>query len=351
MLMIDEAGRITLANAQAERMFGYSGAELLEMDADALVPARLRGRPDGDRRGIFAPDRTRAPDADGELFGLRGDGTEFPIEVGVNQIGSAAGSFILSTIADLTARRRAELESRQQRDELAHLARVTMLGELSGSLAHELNQPLAAILANAQAAQRFLARGDFDADELRDILKDIVDEDKRAGEVIQRLRLLLKKGEISRQPLDLNEVVLDVLKIVRSDLVSRAVVVETDLEEGIPSVMADRVQVQQVLLNLLTNACDAMSDNGDEDRSVVVRTHAADDSAVRVSVVDRGAGISEGALGRIFEPFVTTKSHGMGLGLSVCRTIITAHGGALSAANNADRGARFEMTLPTGSTP
>ena len=164
---------------------------------------------------------------------------------------------------------------------------MTMLGELSGSLAHELNQPLAAILANGQAAQRFLAHGDFDADELRDILKDIVDEDKRAGEVIQRLRLLLKKGEISRQPLDLNEVVLDVLKIVRSDLVNRAVVVETDLEEGIPSVMADRVQVQQVLLNLLTNACDAMADNGDEDRAVVVRTHAADDSAVRVSVVDR----------------------------------------------------------------
>jgi C4-dicarboxylate-specific signal transduction histidine kinase len=224
-----------------------------------------------------------------------------------------------------------------------------MLGELSGSLAHELNQPLAAILSNAQAAQRFLVRDDFDREELRDILKDIVDEDKRAGEVIQRLRLLLKKGEINLLPLDLNEVVLDVLKIVRSDLVNRDVVADTELAADIPRVMGDRVQVQQVLLNLLTNACDAVSENASGDRSVVVRTHVVDDSTVQVSVIDRGGGISGDALDRIFEPFVTTKSHGMGLGLAVCRTIVTAHGGTLSAANNADRGARFDMTLPTES--
>jgi C4-dicarboxylate-specific signal transduction histidine kinase len=185
---------------------------------------------------------------------------------------------------------------------------------------------------------------------LREILKDIVDEDKRAGEVIQRLRLLLKKGEISRQPLDLNEVVLDVLKIVRSDLVNRDMVVETELET-VPAVMGDRVQVQQVLLNLLTNACDAMVKNVNGDRSVVVRTRIADDSAVRVSVEDRGEGISAESLGRIFEPFVTTKSHGMGLGLAVCRTIVTAHGGTLSAVNNTGRGARFDMILPTRSIP
>ncbi len=241
----------------------------------------------------------------------------------------------------------AELErTRQQQSELAHLSRVTMLGELSGSLAHELNQPLTAILSNAQAAQRFLAHDNADLDEVRDILKDIVDEDKRAGEVIRRLRLLLKKGEVQHQPLDLNEVVLEVLKLVRSDLVNQGVTAQTELAPGLPVLHGDRVQLQQVLLNLVINACDAMSGVATADRQFIVRTKPAYGQGVEASVSDCGDGIPADKLEQVFEPFFTTKAHGMGLGLSVCRTIITAHGGKLWVTNNAARGATFHFTLP-----
>ena len=248
---------------------------------------------------------------------------------------------------DITRRKHAELDVQRQRNELAHLSRVTMLGELSGSLAHELNQPLAAILSNAQAAQRFLAREDSDLAEVRDILKDIVAEDQRASEVIQRFRLLLRKDEVQHQPLDLNEVVREVLKLVRCDLANRNMVVKTGLASQLPAVIGDRVLLQQVLLNLILNGCDAAA-HADcaEDRQLHIHTLWSGD-AVQVSVGDQGQGIALDDMERIFEPFFTTKPQGMGLGLAICRTIITAHNGQLWAKNNADCGASFYFTLPS----
>ena len=248
---------------------------------------------------------------------------------------------------DITRRKQAELDVQKQRNELAHLSRVTMLGELSGSLAHELNQPLAAILSNAQAALRFLAQ-DVDAlNEVRDILKDIVAEDKRAGEVIHRLRLLLRKDEVQHQPLDVNEVVREVLKLVRSDLASRNIVVNIDLSSELPTVIGDRVLLQQVLLNLILNGCDAVAyAEIVEHRQLHIHTLWNGD-AVQVSVRDQGRGIALDDMERIFEPFFTTKPQGMGLGLAICRTIINAHNGQLWATNNADCGASFYFTLPS----
>ena len=252
-----------------------------------------------------------------------------------------------STIArDITARKKAEAEALQQRAELAHLSRVTMLGELSGSLAHELNQPLTAILSNAQAAERFLAHDNVDLDEVRDILADIVDQDKRAGEVIHRLRLLLKKGEVEQRPLDGNNTVQEVLKLIRGDLLNHGVTTLTKLGPALPTVNGDRVQLQQVLLNLVMNACDAMNDNAPADRQIVVSTELCDGAGVLFSVSDRGPGLAAGDLEQVFQPFFTSKTHGLGLGLSVCRSIIMAHGGELWAANNPERGATFHFTLP-----
>jgi C4-dicarboxylate-specific signal transduction histidine kinase len=248
---------------------------------------------------------------------------------------------------DITTRKQAEADVSQQRAELAHLTRVTMLGELSGSMAHELNQPLTAILSNAQAAIRFLAHDNIDLNEVRDILKDIVEQDNRAGEVIRRLRLLLKKGEVRQQPLDLNDVVQEVLKLIRSDLVNHSVVAHTELATDLPPVKGDRVQLQQVLLNLVMNACDAMNGNSPADRQLVVRTELCADKNVRVSVADCGVGLASDKLEQVFMPFYTTKPHGLGLGLSVCRTIITAHGGNLRAANGEARGAVFYFTIPS----
>ncbi|PYJ59616.1 MAG: PAS domain-containing sensor histidine kinase, partial [Verrucomicrobia bacterium] len=254
---------------------------------------------------------------------------------------------LLGVSMDITARKQAELEAARQQQDLAHFARVTTLGELSCSLAHELTHPLTAILSNAQAILRFLARDDADLDEVREILNDIVTEDQRAGEVIHRLRLLLKKGEPQEQydDVDLNEVVRDVLKLIRNDLINQNVTVDTDLAQSLPAVIGDRVQLQQVLLNLVLNACEAMADCDSSERQLLIASKS-EKGTVRVSVTDRGGGVSEGKREQVFERFFTTKKEGMGLGLSICRTIINAHRGEIWATNNGDGGATFHFSLP-----
>lgn len=247
---------------------------------------------------------------------------------------------------DITDIKHADLEVARRRQEVTHLTRVAILGELSGALAHELNQPLTAILSNAQAAQRLLVRNLPDLTMVAEILDDIVTDDRRAGDVIARLRALLQRGESRFEPVGLNVVATDVLALVWSELIERRVVVETHLAAALPLVQGDRVQLQQVLLNLVINACEAMSDNGPVDRTVTVTTSLDGDGVVQVSVTDRGSGIPPDAAERLFEPFFTTKPNGLGLGLSICRSIMTAHGGSLSAAENADRGSTFTLVLP-----
>ena len=249
---------------------------------------------------------------------------------------------------DITKRKQAEEQTAHHRNEIAHLSRVTTLGELSGSIAHELSLPLSAILSNAQAAQRVLAHGGADLTEVREILNDIVSEDQRAGEVIQRLRQWLKKGEVQQHSLRINEVVEDVLKLIHGDLINQHVTVDVELGRNLPFVTGDPVQLQQVLLNLVVNACDAMTNCDAPTRRVLIRTGIESGSAVIVSVTDQGRRIPEEKMEQIFEPFFTTKEEGMGLGLSVCRTIITAHRGKLWATNNTDRGATFHFSLPIG---
>jgi two-component system, LuxR family, sensor kinase FixL len=254
-------------------------------------------------------------------------------------------------LMDITKRKQAELEAARHRNEMAHLSRVTMLGELSGSLAHELNLPLTAILSNAQAAQRMLANGDTDLAEVREIVNDIVTEDKRAGEVIRRLRLFLKKGEVQQHSLRINKVVQDVLKLIRSDLLNQKVTVNCELARNLPTITGDPVQLQQVLLNLVVNACDAMAGCDTPERGLRIRTGIENgSSAVTISVTDRGGSIPEEKMEQIFDPFFTTKAKGMGLGLSVCRTIMAAHRGKLWATNNANRGATFHFSLPVGAS-
>ena len=345
LLMVNSDGRITLGNAAAEKIFGYSRQELIGQPVETLVPERFRGEHPGNRGRYLTHPEVREMGAGREHFGRRKDGSEVPIEIGWNPIETPDGLFVLASVVDVTQRRQAELEAESHRNELAHLSRVTMLGELSGSLAHELNQPLTSILSNAQAAQRFLAQGG-NLDEVGEILKDIVAEDRHAGEVIQRLRLLLKKGEVRHDPLDMSEVVQDVLRLVRSDLVNQGVAVATEIASHLPAVRGDRVQLQQVLLNLVMNGCDAMAGSLAVDRALVVRAEAADGDGVHVSVSDNGSGIPDDQTERIFDPFFTTKAHGMGLGLAVCRTIITAHGGRLWAVGNDGRGATLHFAVP-----
>jgi len=346
MVMVDQQGRIVLVNEQTEKTFGYARDELIGQPVEVLVPEEFRIGHPAHRAEYYAALCARPMGAGRELFGWRKDGSKVPVEIGLNPVHAPEGLFVLASIVDITERRRAEKKSAEQRNELAHLSRVTMLGELSGSLAHELNQPLTAILSNAQAAQRFLARGEVDLDEVRAILTDIVSDDKRAGEVIRGLRMLLTKGEMPYRALDLNDVVRDVLRLVRSDLLNSGVNVLTELALDLPAVNGDRVQLQQVLLNLVVNGCEAMTGAEDADRQLIVRTALTDEKSVCVSVADMGHGIPPENLERVFEAFFTTKTQGLGLGLAVCRTIISAQGGQLWATNNNPRGASFHFKLP-----
>jgi PAS domain S-box-containing protein len=350
MVMANREGKIILVNAQVETFFGYTRDELIGQPIEMLVPERFRSQHTGFRGGYLGDARARAMGAGRELFARRKDGSEFPVEIGLNPIHTPEGLSILASIVDISERKRAELEQARQRDELAHLSRVTMLGELCGSLAHELNQPLTAVLSNAQAAQRFLGGEHVDLAEIGEILQDIVAENKRAGEVIQRLRLLLKKGEAQhRDCLNINDVVQSVLKLTHNNLQNNDITVDTELAPNLPTVAGDRVQLQQVLLNLVLNACEAMENCEPSERRLRVVTKL-DNGAVRVSVSDPGGSIPEEKIESVFHPFFTTKAEGMGLGLSICRTIISAHRGKIWATNNLDCGATFHFELPVTKT-
>jgi two-component system sensor kinase FixL len=260
----------------------------------------------------------------------------------------ANGEFLgfIGCAIDITERKRGELEAMQQRAELAHIARLSTMGELAASLAHELNQPLTAILSNAQAAQRFLAVTPPDLEELREILKDIVQDDSRAGEVIRRMRTLVKKEELEFAPLDLGNVVSDVVLLSHSDATLHNIRVALEITSGLPAAWGDKVQLQQVLLNLLLNAFDALKNSPVDERSVAVQADLDGANMLKVAVRDRGTGLN-GEVANIFQPFFTTKRDGLGMGLSISRSIVEAHGGRLWAENNQDRGATFYFTLPT----
>jgi PAS domain S-box-containing protein len=260
-------------------------------------------------------------------------------------------SRLLGVSIDITERKQAELEAKQRRDELSHLSRVALIGEMSASIAHELNQPLAGILSNAGAGQRFIDRGNVDLQEIRELLADISTDARRASEVVREIRGMIRKEQTARHRVNLNDVVRNVMQIVSSDALLRSCELKTSLEASLPIVEADPIQLQQVLINLILNAFDAMRDTPVSKRKVEITTQQDADEAVRVSVRDYGVGISEEMSSRLFEQFFTTKAEGLGMGLAIVRSIVEAHGGTIEAENAEDGGARFHFTLPisTGS--
>ena len=224
--------------------------------------------------------------------------------------------------------------------------RVSVLGELSGSIAHEINQPLTAILSNAQAALHLLAQNSPDIAEIHDALEEIVHEDNRAGEVIHRLRGLLKKGERKAENVNINDLVRSTVSLLNSELIARDISLRLDLDHAPSLTRGDSVQLQQVLLNLVMNAMDAMASTPIAQRSILISTRGSQAGMVDVTVKDRGHGIRAKENGRLFEPFYTTKNHGLGLGLTLCSTIIQAHQGKLTLVNNERGGAIAKFSLP-----
>ncbi len=252
----------------------------------------------------------------------------------------------LGIVQDITGRKQAEQEQYILRRQLTHVSRLTTAGELTAALAHEISQPLAAILANAQAARHILNDEKPDMDELHAILDDIISDDTRAREVIKRIRSLLRKESAKSGRMDINRVIEDALKLVERESRFRRITVRSALAQGLPPVTADPIQIGQVVVNLVLNAMDAIGEDSEPPRDVTVESRMNGETEIVVSVRDTGKGIGEEALRSVFDPFYTTKEDGLGLGLAISRSIIESHGGRLSAADNPGRGATFSFSLP-----
>ena len=255
-------------------------------------------------------------------------------------------SRLLGISIDITARKQAELDAQRGRAELSHLSRVALMGEMSASIAHELNQPLSGILSNAAAGQRFIDRGDFDLREVRELLGDIISDGRRASDVVRGIRGMVKKEQLARRSVNLNEVVMDAWRMASPDALLHSCQLETSLDSNLPAIDGDPVQLQQVLLNLAINAFDAMRDTPASKRKVVITTQSNGDGTVRTSVRDYGVGISEEMQDRLFDPFFSTKTEGLGMGLAIVRSIVESHGGTVTAENADGGGTQFELILP-----
>ncbi len=345
-VLVDHQGRILLVNAHIEGLFGYARDELIGKAVDILVPERFARAHASDRANFFAAPQARAMGAGRELFGRRKDGSEFPVEIGLNPIQTPHGLVVLANVVDISARLAAEEETRRNREQVELLGRVSLLGEMTASLAHELNQPLAAIVNNAAAAMQYLEQGRLNPEQLQDILTDVVGDGRRAYDIMRNVRSAIKKGSAIRGLINLNDVVKAVAHMVHGDAAAQSCKIELSLTHDLPAVEGDPTQIQQVLINLVRNAFDAMRAAPPGRPVVDIATDYNGDGAISVAVRDYGSGISETTRERLFEQFFTTKDDGLGMGLAIVRSIIEAHGGTVAAENAEGGGARFHFRLP-----
>jgi PAS domain S-box-containing protein len=306
----------------------------------SMAVRALRGALEGEG---YAMADVRIAHAEGHERWIRVRARSYPDSRGAK--GQLNGIFV-----DITDQKVAESEAELRRQEVTHLMRVSVLGELSGAIAHEVNQPLTAILSNAQAALYLLGQDSPNLAEVRDALRDIVQEDNRAGEVVRRLRGLLKKGESRSEPVDVNELINLTIALLNSELIRRRVTVQTDLADQLPALFGDPIQLQQVLLNLVMNAMDAMESTPVAARRVTISTHVSKTRRIEVRVRDRGPGLMPAKGNKLFEAFYTTKDHGLGLGLTICSTIVQAHGGEISLVNDEAGGAVAGFSVPAHET-
>jgi len=343
--LCDAPGNIIDVNRQACESYGYTREEFIRMNVFDLSPD-----PDADRKFIrdsFPPSETRIFTFDTRH--RRKDGTLFPVEVRARRFVEGGRQLIIGLLRDITTRRQAEQALREAQAALMHVTRVTTLGEVTASFAHELNQPLAAIVNNANACLGLLPSGHEELAEVREALADIVSDAGRAGAIIERVDALARRSATEHVAVRLADVVSDVLALVAAEAAARRVTIDTRVPTDLPAVLGDRVQLQQVLLNLVVNAMDAMGTVDERERRLRIRGRLDTDDrrrAVTLRVEDCGIGLKPEEMNRLFDAFYTTKPHGMGLGLAISRSIIEAHGGRLWAEGNDGPGATFAFSLP-----
>jgi PAS domain S-box-containing protein len=345
---VDREGRCTFCNHACLKLLGYeSDTLLLGQDVHRTIHhSHADGTPRPAEECMIMDVLRTGQGVHGEDLLWRRDGTSFPAELwsypqrwGSEVVGAVVG------FSDITQRKDAEDKAAALSDELAHFNRVGMLTALTGALAHEINQPLTAVGVNVETALILIAAQKLDMDELRATLFDIRSDNQRAGDVLQNIRALLRKTPTRYEQVEINSTVGEVVRLIQNSAIRRGILVDVELTPDLRPVRGDRTQIQQVVLNLLMNACDAVQGNERPLRRVSLRTVPRGDRMI-VEVSDRGRGLSDAELERVFEPFYTTKHDGMGLGLSICRTIVGAHGGTLDAARNAENGMTFSATFP-----
>lgn len=348
IVAIDDRGLIIRFNKAAEAMFGYGAGEVAGKPLSMLMgPGEVRSHRDFVGRYLREGAATRIIGRGREVNARRSDGSLFPASIAVGEARSPHGLRFIGLIHDLTSEKQAEEEALRHREQLMHASRLTTMGEMAAAMAHELNQPLSAIATYTAACQRFLMQGDGSRDDVLAALKEIGAQAHRTGEVIQRMRDFTRSRASLRKAVDLGDLIEEVRPLAELDARANGVELDIDIEPGLPLINADGVQIQQVILNLLRNGVDAMADVDPAQRRLRLHARPDADKSVRVAIIDRGHGVPADVRQRLFTPFFTTKEKGMGMGLAISRSIITAHGGKLDCGNNPDGGATFFFTLPT----
>jgi two-component system sensor kinase FixL len=345
MVVINERGLIQSFSLAAERLFGFGAAEVLGKNVKILMPAPYREDHDGYIERYLRTGERRIIGIGRVVVGQRSDGSTFPMELAVGEMHVREQRFFTGFIRDLTERQQTEARMQELQSELVHMSRLTAMGEMASALAHELNQPLAAIANYMKGSRRILeTRQDQNLAPVRDAMEKAADQALRAGDIIRRLRDFVSRGESERRVEDVKKLIEEASALALVGAKDKGVRVRFAFAPRLNYVLADKVQVQQVLLNLVRNAIDAMETA--PIRELVVATSPAPDNMVEISVADTGAGIAPEIADQLFQPFITTKSHGMGVGLSISRTIVESHGGAITQQPNPGGGTIFTFTLP-----
>lgn len=343
-VVIDEAGTMISFNRAAVRQFGYTDEEAIGQNVRVLMPEPYRGEHDGYINRYLTTGERRIIGIDRVVVGRRKDGSTFPMKLAVGEMQSGGQRFFTGFIRDLTERAESEARLEEIQAELARLARLNELGEMASTLAHELNQPLSAIANYTQGCTRLVKDLDHPmAERLREALKETSSQSLRAGQIIRHLREFVTRGETEKQPEDIRKLVEEAGALALVGSREMGVRTVFDFQSGPELVMVDRVQIQQVLINLMRNAMEAMKDSEKRELAVKIWLEAEE---VHVEVSDTGSGVPEDVAEQLFKPFITTKPGGMGIGLSISKRIVEAHGGVLSMRRNEQGGATFGFTLP-----
>lgn len=343
IMVIDEKARVQVYNPACERLFGYAPNEVLGRNVDMLMPEPYHSEHDGYIERYL---KTAIPHIIGigrEVVGRRKDGSTFPMYLSVGE-GEVNGQRIfVGIVSDISQQRARDKRIQELQGELLHVTRMTAMGEMASALAHEINQPLTALLNYTSAARRMAKNFGEDGAKLADILDRAIAQTERAGLIIRRLRNFIEKREPLRSPENINKVLEDAIALGLAGFRDTGTKWTLELQPNIPQVLIDKVQIQQIMVNLIRNAIEAMSGRGKRQLTISTRLAGSD---VEIAVSDTGSGLPEDVVSRLFHPFVTTKERGMGMGLSICRTIAEAHGGRLWLGANTPEGATFKLSLP-----